>query len=175
MWFCWWKLSHCVQKSSWVSKGLCKIKLEGVVTAVDQKTLIGFPVSSGEGRGQIGPALLILHWRNFSDQSSGVWQTERNELQENCWRNSCFGTTLTGSSVSWLGVGCQRGSHWKLMWALLDLCGGKELVLDLCSRCFVPCWGTAVQDLWFLQASFALWAERELSKWSLCQLMVENH
>lgn len=42
-----------------------EIKLEGIVTTVDQKTLIGFPLSSGEGRGQIGPALLILQLKKL--------------------------------------------------------------------------------------------------------------
>lgn len=76
-----------------------KIKFEGIVTTVDQKTVnfLCLLVKAGDG---LDLPCSSYSWRNFSDQSSGVWQTERNELQENSWRNSCFETMLTGSSVS---------------------------------------------------------------------------
>ena len=53
-------MSHLVQKSPSLLKDCGKIKLEGVVTIVDQKTLIGFPVAFVKGRGQMLAVLLIL-------------------------------------------------------------------------------------------------------------------
>ena len=58
--FCWWRVSHLVQKSPSLLKDCGKIKLEGVVIIVDQKTLIGFPVAFVKGRGQMLAVLLIL-------------------------------------------------------------------------------------------------------------------
>lgn len=76
----WTDLQHGSADAGWATvfrevlgflKDHDKIKLEGIVTTVDQKTLIGFLLHSGEGRGQIGPALLILQLKKLQWPEQG--------------------------------------------------------------------------------------------------------
>lgn len=117
VWSCWWSLRHCVQKSSWGFKGLWLDKTWGSnYNSWSEKFWLDFLCFLVRTGDRFELPCSSYSWRNFSDQSRGVWQ------QEMSYRKIAGETAA--SKLHWLSsVGWQRCSHWKLTWPLLDLWG----------------------------------------------------
>lgn len=103
-------MSHPVQKSPWLLKDCGKIKLEGVVIIADQKTLIGFPVASVKGRGQMLAVLLILP----AEETSVTRAVESDKYKEMSYRKIAGEVTVLKLN-SLAAAACQAAERFPLL------------------------------------------------------------
>lgn len=103
-------MSHPVQKSPWLLKDCGKIKLEGVVIIVDQKTLIGFPAASVKGRGQMLAVLLILP----AEETSVTRAVEYDKYKEMSYRKIAGEVTVLKLNSS-AAAACKAAERFPLL------------------------------------------------------------